>query len=179
MNKNLLSIISLAFAVILLAGCNSLADKSSTPDRSIPKVSSESRQAPATVKDLTATKYTKVNDFPGVTMVINEDTVSANSLSVTFRNESGRECTYGEFYALEQQIDGQWYEVPVKIEENYAFNDIGYRVAPGESRDWNVQWKWVYGTLTKGHYRIVKDILDFRGSGDYDTYYLSAEFDIP
>lgn len=178
MKKYLFFIIILTYALIL-AGCSSPVDKSVNQDRSISKIRSESPQTPATVKDLTATKYAKVNDFPGVTMVINDGTVSATGLSVIFRNESSSECTYGEFYALEQQINGQWYEVPVKIEENYGFNDIGHRAAPGESRDWNVEWGWLYGTLTKGHYRIVKDILDFRGTGDYDTYYVSAEFDIP
>ena len=30
----------------------------------------------------------------------------------------------------------------------------------------------------QGEYRIIKDILDFRGTGDFDTHYLAAEFTV-
>jgi hypothetical protein len=39
-----------------------------------------------------------------------------------------------------------------------------------------VDWEWIYGSLEKGEFRIVKDILDSNGVGGYETYYLAAEF---
>lgn len=61
---------------------------------------------------------------------------------------------------------------------NYGFNDIGYDLVSGGEREWAVDWKWLYGRMDTGEYRIVKDILDFRDMEEYDTYYLATEFTI-
>jgi hypothetical protein len=39
-----------------------------------------------------------------------------------------------------------------------------------------VDWEWLYGNLDNGEYRIVKNVLDFKAPGDFDTHYLAAEF---
>lgn len=119
-----------------------------------------------------------VNNFDGVTMTSKEGTVSSTGLTVVLVNNSGVPCIYGEHFGLEKKIKGSWYQVPVVIEGSYGFDDIGYDLAPGENREWAVDWDWLYGHLDPGEYRIVKDISDFRGSGEYDTYYLAAEFTI-
>lgn len=79
---------------------------------------------------------------------------------------------------LEKKINGLWYEVPVAIKGNYGFKDIGYRMTSNQDKEWKVDWKWLYGSLNAGDYRIVKDVSDFRKTGDYDTYFLAAEFAI-
>jgi len=48
---------------------------------------------------------------------------------------------------------------------------------PGkQSQEKNVDWDWLYGSLDEGEYRIIKQFYDFRATGDYDIYYLAAEF---
>ncbi|TWH55848.1 hypothetical protein DesLBE_0021 [Desulfitobacterium sp. LBE] len=47
-----------------------------------------------------------------------------------------------------------------------------------ESTGISIDWGWLYGELESGDYRIVKDISDFRGTGDYEKYYLTAEFSV-
>ena len=44
--------------------------------------------------------------------------------------------------------------------------------------EWEVDWEWLYGSLTEGRYRIGKEIMDFRGTGDYDKEMHYAEFEI-
>ena len=41
---------------------------------------------------------------------------------------------------------------------------------------WN--WEWLYGELPEGNYRIAKEIMDFRETGEYDTAIHYAEFRI-
>lgn len=41
---------------------------------------------------------------------------------------------------------------------------------------WDVNWEWLYGELPSGEYRIGKEILNFRGTGDFDTEIVYAEF---
>ncbi|MCT4686580.1 M56 family metallopeptidase [Vallitalea sp.] len=126
--------------------------------------------------DWEPTTYETVNNFDGVTMTLKEGTDSSTSLTLVIKNNSSSQCTYGEYFWLEKKIDGNWYQVPVVIDGNYGFNDIGYDLASGEEREWQVDWDWLYGNLDTGEYRIVKDILDFRSTGDYDKYYLTAGF---
>lgn len=128
------------------------------------------------ISDLKPTSYETVNNLEGVSMVVKERTASPDGLILVFKNNSDKKCIYGEFFILEKKLDNKWYEVPITIEGNYGFHDIGYRLNPGDKNEWEVNWQWLYGSLAKGEYRIIKDILDFRKTGDYDTYYLAAEF---
>lgn len=128
--------------------------------------------------DLVPTTFETVNDFDGVTMTVKKGTAAPTKLTVAIRNNSSSQCTYGEYFDLEKKINEIWYKVPVTIDSDYGFNSIGYDLSSGDDREWAVDWNWLYGSLEPGEYRIIKDILDFRGTGDYDTYYLAAEFTI-
>jgi hypothetical protein len=151
----------MAISLILLSGCGSYSN-------------SKSNEA----TDWEPTIYETVNNIDGVTMVVKEGTVSPTGLTVTFENNSDKQCTYGDYFLLEKKIKGRWYQVPVALDGNYGFNDIGYDLASSDVREWTVVWDWLYGSLDIGEYRIVKDILDFRKAGDYDKYYLTAEFTV-
>ncbi len=120
--------------------------------------------------------YKTVNNFDGVSMAAKECTTLSTGLTLVFTNKSESKCIYGEYFTLEKKIGGSWYQVPVAIDGEYGFNSIGYNLEPDGESEWISDWEWLYGSLEPGEYRIVKDILDFRGTGDYDTYYLAAEF---
>ncbi|WP_431804550.1 immunoglobulin-like domain-containing protein [Halobacillus andaensis] len=111
-------------------------------------------------------------------MSVKEGTVSSTGLTVILENNSEKQCTYGEHFLLEKKMEGRWYQVPIALDGNYGFEDIGYDLDSSDSREWTVDWDWLYGGLEPGEYRIVKDILDFRKAGDYDKYHLSAKFTI-
>ncbi|WP_456276875.1 immunoglobulin-like domain-containing protein [Bacillus sp. AK128] len=128
--------------------------------------------------DWKPTTYETVNNLDGVTMIAKEGTVSSTGMTVIFENSSDKQCTYGEQFLLEKKIEGKWYQVPVVIDGNYGFNDIGYGLASSDVSEWDVDWSWLYGNLDNGEYRIVKYILDFRKAGDFDKYHLTAEFTV-
>ncbi|WP_228550169.1 immunoglobulin-like domain-containing protein [Salinibacillus xinjiangensis] len=111
-------------------------------------------------------------------MIVKEGAVSSTGLTVIFENNSDKQCVYGEEFWLEKKIKGNWYQVPIALDGNYGFNSIGYNLDPSDVKEWTVDWDWLYGSLDPGEYRIVKDILDFRKAGDYDKYYLTADFTI-
>lgn len=124
------------------------------------------------------TAFETLNNFEGVSMSIKKETVSSSKLTLVFKNSSNRQCIYGEEFTLEKKLNGKWYQVPVSIVGDYAFHSIGYNLSPGEMRELPVDWEWLYGNLAPGKYRIVKNILDFRETGDYDSYNISSEFSI-
>lgn len=116
------------------------------------------------------------DDFPYASMKVTGLTDTEITVEISSRNENS--CTFGEWYALERKEDGEWSALPYAVEGDIAFHLIGYDLEPGESGEWSTDFEWLYGSLEPGNYRIVKDILDFRGSGDYDKYYLTAEFTV-
>ena len=129
----------------------------------------------ADTEDLSESPYA-VNTTDGASMALVR--ASDTELTVSVENIDMTTLIYGEYYSVEILKDGVWYSLPYATEENVGFNSIGYELAKGESGEWTTDFEWLYGKLPAGQYRIVKDILDFRGPGDFDKYYLSAEFTV-
>lgn len=165
MKKKML-FISILLIVLITTSCTKQDNYEDVTEQSTSEVSDDS------------SKYGEVNKLEGVTMTVKGETVSSTGLTVVFKNTSEMTCIYGEFYALEAKSGDGWVEVPITFEGNYGFPAIGYQLDKNGSSEWSTHWEWLYGVLEPGDYRIIKDILDFRGTGDYDQYYLSAEFSI-
>ncbi|AGL03494.1 immunoglobulin-like domain-containing protein [Desulfoscipio gibsoniae] len=177
MKKYLCLFVCMAISLVFLTGCGNYGNSNSSVGTENTVTKTASSQSAETT-DWEPTTYETVNNFDGVTMIVKEGTSSSTSLTVYFENKSSSQCIYGEFFLLEKKINGNWYQVPVIIDGNYGFVDIGYNLTSGDNGEWAVDWEWLYGSLDTGEYRIMKDIQDFRGSGEYDTYYLAAEFTI-
>jgi len=190
MKKHLCSFAFIAINLVILAGCSNYGNTTSSAKTENTLIGTNSSRSDDTTETKTAssqsvdtadwkpTPYETVNNFDGVTMTVKKGTASPTGLTVAFENNSNSQCIYGQYFLLEKKINGRWYQVPVAIDGSYGFNDIGYTLASGDDGEWAVDWDWLYGSLDAGEYRIVKDIADFRGPGDYDTYYLAAEFTI-
>lgn len=116
-----------------------------------------------------------VNNLDGVTLQLEKYTNSGGSVEI--RNETNLNIQYGEWFEIQVLIGDAWFALPYVI-ENAAFNEPAYNVPKDETAIWEVQWVWLYGELPKGTYRIVKDVMDFRGTGDFTEYYLADEFEI-
>lgn len=175
--KKYLCLVCMIISLALLVGCRNYSNGISTLETK----KSVTETASSQLSETTAwkpTAYETINNFDGITMAVKEGTASSTKLTIAFKNNSSSQCIYGEYFGLEKKINGRWYQLPVAIDGNYGFNDIGYDLASGDHKEWSVDWNWLYGSLDKGEYRIVKDILDFRSTGNYDTYYLAAEFSI-
>lgn len=164
--KRLVVILTCIVSLTLLSGCNGSE-----------KNDSQTEQAD-TSTNLKPSQFESINDLEGVTMDVVEDSASSTGLKVVFENNSEKNCIYGSYYLLETKISDKWYEVSVVFEGDYGFDDEGFSLDQSQTSEWSVEWEWLYGILDAGDYRIVKDILDFRGTGDFDKYYLAAEFSV-
>ncbi len=71
----------------------------------------------------------------------------------TFTNHSTEEWNFGKPYTVQVQLEGEWYEVPVSPENNWAFTSIGLVVPAGT--DWKQDYSLaMYGEMPAGHYRF-------------------------
>ncbi len=124
--------------------------------------------------------YNNEYDLDQIGLSFTLKNISSTGATLVFRNYDADAPTgdleYGDDFLLEIQKDGVWEEAPIPLEGNYAFNSIAYAIPTEGSSEQELNWEWLYGTLTPGTYRIKKSILDFRESGDYDKYTAYAQF---
>ena len=96
-------------------------------------------------------------------------------------SQSGGEPTgelqTGSWYILETwtQEEG-WQEAPYFAE--VAWTEEAWIISKDSVTEWKVNWEHLYGELPEGKYRIGKEIMDFRNTGDYDEAIYFAEFKI-
>lgn len=93
--------------------------------------------------------------------------------------ESTGELHIGSYYGLEVLRDGEWVAVDLlPMEHELAWTMEAWMIPSNTETEWEVNWTRLYGELPAGTYRISKSIMDFRGTGDYDTKTYYAGFDI-
>ena len=91
---------------------------------------------------------------------------------------TGELMTGAPFWLHNYTEDGEyWSKTPEKNGEA-VFTMEGWGIPMNDSVEWEVNWEYTYGKLPPGKYRIYKEIMDFRGTGDYDRYNAYAEFTI-
>jgi hypothetical protein len=85
----------------------------------------------------------------------------------------------GSYYIIETYNGSDWLPVDFKDKSlNIGWTLEAWIIPKDDTVEWEVDWEWLYGNLPEGKYRIGKEIMDFRDTGDYDvkTYY--ADFEI-
>lgn len=116
----------------------------------------------------------------GVTMSVKDAAPTGLTLVITHSGEvPNGQLETGSPYWLEVWNDGVWNlvpELPVEDGIERAWTMEAWLLPTNDSREVEVHFEWIYGELPAGQYRIGKEVMLFRGTGDYEdqTYY--AEF---
>lgn len=118
-----------------------------------------------------------LNSLTGVAMEAVEGSAEAGSVKLRLENETDRDIIFDDSYEIQRFDGGYWCSVPYII-DNWVFNAIAYPLKKGQPSEITVDWTAFHGELEPGIYRILKDVSDFRGTGDYTMYFLAAEFDL-
>ena len=84
-----------------------------------------------------------------------------DSIVVEMVNNTDSTCITGEAYTIEQRVNGEWTVLPIKPWKDgavYAFNDIGYELAPHSTRLFTIHVDSDKYDFERGQeYRIVKE----------------------
>ena len=114
----------------------------------------------------------------GVTIAVENLTPTGATLRI---EHSGGEVTgdlmTGSAFTLEKLDDNVWLPVePIVPADQIAFTAEAYGPALDGTWEMETNWEYLYGELPAGTYRLGKNIMDFRGTGDYDEQVYFAEF---
>lgn len=108
--------------------------------------------------------------------------VEPTGLTVEFHQSGANpegELQTGSYYTLETLADKKW--VPVETlpsVHDIAWTMEAYSIRKNDTTELEVNWTWLYGVLPEGSYRIGKEIMDFKGTGNYEIENYFAYFEI-
>ena len=108
--------------------------------------------------------------------------VTPTSLTIVCHQSGGeniKELITGSYYVIEKLKGKEYVEVKyLSHEYDIAWTAEAWIIELDSTVSWDVDWEWLYGELPAGKYRIGKEIMNFRESGDYDKEILYANFEI-
>lgn len=133
-----------------------------------PQIKSKMTKFTCTYKDFVEDKESKYNIVELENVSINVSEVSSTGTIITIKDTNKTPYTYGEWYIIEKNINGKWYQVKPNIKE-YGFNSMGYLPDENDEVKFVINWEWLYGKLSLGRYRLLKQI---------NNQYIGVEFDI-
>ncbi|MBR4869609.1 MAG: hypothetical protein IKU12_02385, partial [Oscillospiraceae bacterium] len=91
--------------------------------------------------------------------------------------ESTSELNTGSDYVIQKSEGTGWVDVEYLPQEyELVWTAEAWMIQKEGATQWDVNWEWLYGELPAGEYRIGKEIMNFRGAGDYETEMLYAGF---
>ena len=114
----------------------------------------------------------------GITLTVENVTpTSATIKCIQTGGDSVGELQTGSWYILENWTqENGWKELPYFAE--VCWTEEAWMIPKDDIVEWEVDWEFLYGAVPNGKYRIGKEIIDFRGIGDYDNVIYFAEFEI-
>ncbi len=108
--------------------------------------------------------------------------ITSKGLTLVIEQFGGKptgELQTGEAFSLEAVNDkGDWSPVATNPLIDYAWDSIAYGIRNNDITELKTEWKWLYGELPDGYYRLKKEITDFRDAGDFDKEVYELYFTI-
>ena len=116
----------------------------------------------------------------GVTLTAED--ITSTGMTIKCIQSDGKptgELQTGSWYILEIWTkEYGWKQMPTITQGEIAWTEEAWMIPKNDTCEWEVDWEWLYGAVPSGKYRIGKNIMDFRKSGDFDTAVYYAEFEI-
>ena len=144
-------------AAFYLASCKPSA-RQTTADAEQPTYSTEAVTSADTLRMVITDKSLSQTD----SVIRRTLKLPLNSIVVEMMNNTDSTCVTSESYTIEQRLNDEWTVLsikPKKDEAVYAFNDIGYELAPHSTRQFTIHVEPDKYDFEHGQeYRIVKGI---------------------
>ena len=105
--------------------------------------------------------------------------VTSGSATLVFNQKDGNakgELQTGAEFSIEKYENGNWKAVPTNPLIDYAWHMVAYQIKKNDVTEFECEWKWLYGELENGHYRLNKKVIDFVKTGEFEEKTYSVEF---
>ena len=167
MNKTISLVLLLAF-VLSLTGCGN-------KQASVPSLTDDTQ--PTTVVRGESVNNAVPNQW-GVALTA--DNITSKGLTIVCFHSGGENVAQlqtGSYYVLQKPENESWVDVEYLPQEHpVGWTMEAWEIQKESTVFWEVNWEWLYGELPAGEYRIGKEIMNFRATGDYDKEMIYADF---
>lgn len=120
-------------------------------------------------------KNAVVNNCKGVSMTVEEGSVSSSGLVLDINNDSDKELTFENAYILEKRTKGQWYKMPSQaLTHDWEEEPLVIQPYTAVAGACQVSWLEAYGQLPSGQYRLLKKF----DTEDETEYVLAVTFSL-
>lgn len=116
----------------------------------------------------------------GIIMEIKDGTLTNERLTLIIKDTTDYDYIFGEEFYIEEKTNDGWVRVK-EIHNDYGFNEIAYYANNGNGLELEQDWKYIYGSLEKGIYRLIKTTFkqsDTPTTEKSQKYYISVDFEI-
>ena len=169
MNMNKKTILVMTAAMLSLASCRPTA-RQTVADAEQPTDSTEALTSADTLRLVITDKHLSQTD----TVIRRTLKLPVDSIVVEVINNTDSTCVTGEAYAIEQRVNDVWTILHIKPRKDgavYAFNDIGYELAPHSTRLFTIHVEPDKYDFERGQeYRIVKEFFKSGQSNPQSAY---------
>ncbi len=121
-----------------------------------------------------------VDEVWGITLTV--ENVTPVGLTVRCTQSFGEvlgELQTGSWFVVQNWTKANgWREMPYITEDEVGWTEEAQKIPMNDTCEWTVNWDWLYGSLPPGKYRIGKEIIDFRSTGNYDNSIYFVEFEV-
>lgn len=131
---------------------------------------------PIAIKTIIPTPYYFENKITSddLTLEIKNDTLTKKGATIIFNNKTDEYINYGPKDILEHKIFGMWFKIkPKDMFANYLYGL--YPIEPKSMHEEELTWDDMYGSLTKGKYRLIKEVII---PSTKEEKYVYVEFEI-
>ena len=108
------------------------------------------------------------NNNKDVLLTIKDGTLKDTTTSLILENNTNKTLYYDEVYEIEIKKDNKWHKINVELDFDLPL----WMVKPKSREELKLDWKYGYGKLEPGKYRIVKKVY----FEEENSFYISAEF---
>ena len=81
--------------------------------------------------------------------------VSRTDMIFTLHSNKDDYCNYGAYWELARRRFGRWRPVS-QLRGGRAVPDIAYIFPPGETKQYHIGWRWLFGELSNGTYMFIR-----------------------
>ena len=109
-------------------------------------------------KNMFKNNEVKKGDLKKINFIIDDDSLTNEQMSLSIEDKTGKGYAYKLGFTLEKKTLFGWKAIE-KTSNAYIFEDTLFYPNEEGKLSMNQDWSIIYGTLTKGKYRLGKEVI--------------------
>ncbi len=108
-----------------------------------------------------------------ISLGVSAKNISSCGATIVFEQvstDSSKELSFGDEYIIEKKNMDGWEEAKIMVKGDYGFDSIAHVINLDDKTEYEYDWKWLYGNLEAGEYRIVIPIDSLWSDGYHANY---------